>query len=341
MTKLQNPATAAALVTHVTGRTSGFAAAVLALALAVGALAPQAQAQDAATATSAVMAGMACTATAKAARTACQNEAKSDYWIAIGDCANLSDPAAQSDCLDTAAADRSEQRTLCGEQYDARLNLCAAVGEAPYDPMLDPADFLTEAELLAAATPNTYFPLVPGTTYQYVGGGETDEVTVTDQVVTINGIPALAVRDVVSEAGEVVEDTVDWYGQDVLGNVWYMGEISKELEDGQLVGLEGSWKAGRDYAKPGIIMPAMPAVGDVYRQEFALGAAEDAGEVLSITGTATTPAASCAGDCVVTADFSPLEPDVLEHKYYVPGLGLILEVDTETGERVELVGVTP
>lgn len=286
-------------------------------------------------------AGMACTVTAKAARTACQHEAKDDYWIAAGNCSNLSDPDAAYDCLADALAEFREGRDLCAEQFDARLDLCEAVGEAPYDPILDPADFLTGAELVAAASPNPYFPLVPGTTYRYVGGDETIEVSVTGEVVTIAGIPALAVHDVAQVAGEVIEDTVDWYGQDIFGNVWYLGEISQQFEEGELVSLEGSWKSGRDFAKPGIIMQAAPAVGDIYRQEFSLGNAEDAAEVLGISGTEASPAASCTGDCVVTRDFTPIEPDAVEHKYFAPGLGLIVEVDPETGERVELVEVTP
>lgn len=46
----------------------------------------------------------------------------------------------------------------------------------------------------------------------------------------------------------------------------------------------------------------------------------------------------CANDCVVTENFAPIEPDVLEHKYYAPGIGVFLEVDLETGDTNELVG---
>jgi len=142
----------------------------------------------------------------------------------------------------------------------------------------------------------------------------------------------------VAELG--AEDTDDWMTQDVEGNVWYFGEISKTYEDGELTDIEGSWTAGVDGAKPGILMKAAPEVGDVYRQEFALGEAEDAGEVVSTTGSATVPAASCSGSCVVTRDFTPIEPDGEEFKYYLSGVGLILEENPETGGRVELVDVT-
>ena len=110
-------------------------------------------------------------------------------------------------------------------------------------------------------------------------------------------------------------------------------------EDGELVSIDGSWTAGVEFAKPGIVMKRNPAIGDVYRQEFALGEAEDAGKVLSLTASAVVlpPGASCDNDCLKTKDFSPLEPDADERKYYKPGVGLILEVNRETGERVELV----
>jgi len=162
--------------------------------------------------------------------------------------------------------------------------------------------------------------------------------TVTDEVKEILGVTCAVVHNLVKENGEVIEDTEDWYAQDIFGNVWYFGEIAQDFEDGELVSIDGSWKAGVDGAKAGIIMKAAPAVGDVYRQEFSLGNAEDLAEVLSLTGSEVVPAATCNGDCLVTRDFTPLQPDVSEHKYYKPGFGLILEVNPDTGDRVELVG---
>ena len=84
-------------------------------------------------------------------------------------------------------------------------------------------------------------------------------------------------------------------------------------------------------------MLADPAVGDVYRQELSLGNAEDAAEVVSVTDSESVPVADCDGTCVVTFDFTPLDPEALEYKYYTPGVGLMLEVDIESGDRLELV----
>jgi hypothetical protein len=150
------------------------------------------------------------------------------------------------------------------------------------------------------------------------------------------------------EEGVVVEVTDDWYAQDIDGNVWYCGEISENYEafDGdlttgpELVDIDGSWKAGRDGAEPGILLPFAPEPGQVIRQEFAQGDAEDVIEVLAIDATEMAPGGVCDGSCLLTRDFTPLEPDAEENKYYVPGLGLIVEVDVESGDRVELVEFT-
>ncbi len=292
----------------------------------------------AATRAPAAAANGACAKTTEAARRACEHEVHEDLWIAMGLCANVPDAAARRACRRTAKQDAREAAAECREQEDARDALCDALGEAPYAPAVDPARFLAPADV--AASPNPFFPLVPGNTWVYAGGDETVTVTVTERTKTILGVTCVVVRDVVEAAGAVVEDTDDYFAQDVDGTVWYFGELSRSFEAGELADLEGSWVAGVDGARPGTIMKAAPAVGETYRQEFALGDAEDAAEVLSVTATAVTPAATCDGTCVLTRDFTPLEPDVEERKYYAPGIGLVLEEDVETGARVELVAFT-
>jgi len=198
----------------------------------------------------------------------------------------------------------------------------------PYQPVIDPADFVLGVN-------NTYFPLVPGTTFVYEGA-EHVEVHVTNSTRTVMGVVCVVVRDMVSEDGAVVEDTYDWYAQDVHGNVWYFGEDSKEYEDGEMVSTAGSWEAGVGGARPGIVMLAHPHVGLTYRQEYLKGEAEDMGTVLSLDAAVTVPAGTYSG-ALRTKDFTPLEPGVLEHKYYAPGVGLVLE--EEGTVRVELIEV--
>jgi hypothetical protein len=156
--------------------------------------------------------------------------------------------------------------------------------------------------------------------------------------------PCRVVTDVVSQAGETIEDTEDWFAQDNAGNVWYFGEISQEFQDGELVSLEGSWKAGRDGAKPGVIMLANPQPGDLYREEFFLGDAEDVAEIIGLVDGITVPFNPAGYNNVLqTKNLSPLEPGFHELKYYAPNAGLILEEafenDIATGERVELVNM--
>jgi hypothetical protein len=297
-----------------------------------------------------------CSRTATAAFRAGQNEVEDDYWIAVGNCYNLSEADDRAECLEDAKAEYKEGKELTKDQREARLEICDNLGEAPYDPDLDPGDFINFDDVIDgdSFTPNRYFPLVPGTKWVYDAYDEEGDlaehitVEVTNDTKEIE-YPAdsgkiftcIVVSDVVTDAdsSEVIEDTKDWYAQDNDGNVWYMGEIAQNFEDGDLVDIEGSWKAGRDGAKPGYLMLAAPEVGDVYRQEVSWGDAEDVAEVTSTTGSESVPAASCTGDCLVTRDFTAIEPGINESKYYALGVGLILEVDNE-GNRVELVEMT-
>ncbi len=279
-----------------------------------------------------------CERTARLMREACAYEFRDDLLVANAVCTNLDDFGEAIECRIEAFAEMREARQLCGEQRDARVDLCDALGEDRYDPDLDPALFVSAAE--AAANPNPYFPLVPGNVAVLEKEEERITIEVLDETVEILGIECAVVRDVEEEDGEIVEDTFDWFAQDVFGNVWYMGELSREFEDGELVGIEGSWEAGEDGAKPGIVMFADPVPGTVYRQEWLLGEAEDAGEVIAVGVSESVPAVSC-DDCVQIRDFTPLEPDANEYKFFAPGIGLILEIDIESGERTELVEFTP
>jgi hypothetical protein len=307
----------------------------------------------------------ACSKTASAAYLACYNEKKDDYWIAQGNCYNTAEED-QSECFQEAKAEYKDAKGDCQDQLDARKDLCDELGEDPYDPTIKPANFENPDEIGDGVTPNPYFPLVPGSFWKYKTrqDGEVTE-TNTDEVLTdtkeIMGVECVVVHDIVYKGNstsddDIIEDTYDYYAQDVEGNVWYFGEFSLSFEE-DLPSMEGSWIFGMDDAKPGIVMfanPLPPGVGEgtVYRQEFLLGDAEDWAQLESLDAEVNVsdhPEFSCAqatdtepGDnCRGTAEGTPLEPDVIEHKYYKPGIGTVLETaPTETtldGERTELV----
>lgn len=279
-----------------------------------------------------------CSQTTRAAFKACHNDVRDNFWESKGICINISDDEERLECNLQAKQERREGIELCGEQRDARDDVCDLIGEARFDPVIDAINFVDPLEIGNTVAPNTYMPLVPGLTRIYEAGDETITVIVTSETIEIMGVTCLVVSDIVAEDGVVIEDTVDWFAQDIYGNVWYFGEIAKNYEDGLLKDLDGSWMAGEDGAKAGIVMKATPQVGDVYRQEWALAEAEDMGEVLSTSATESAPAASCNGDCLLTRDYTPLEPDVSENKFYAPGIGVIVAYDVEEPDnREELV----
>jgi hypothetical protein len=191
---------------------------------------------------------------------------------------------------------------------------------------------------------NRFFPLEPGTIWTYRGvakdGEERNVVEVTHQTKEILGVRTTVVHDVVYlEDGSVLEETFDWYAPDRFGNVWYFGEDTKEYDHGVLVTTAGSWEAGKDGARPGIIMLAEPQVGALYKQEDAPGIVEDMGKVVSVTETVTVPTDTYTG-CVKTTEWTPIEPGNRSHKFYAPGVGLVLEVASrQGGARVELIEV--
>jgi hypothetical protein len=204
----------------------------------------------------------------------------------------------------------------------------------PYSPKIDPAVFSTTID-------NPYFPMTPGTRTIYHAntpdGLQRTTTEVTRDTKTIMGVATVVVHDTVSLGGETTEDTFDWYAQDRDGSVWYFGEATKKIEDGT-VDTTGSFEAGVNGALAGIIMPAHPHVGDQYRQEYAKGVAEDTGEVVSITGSETTPLTGPVNDLLVTKDADLLDPaSPPENKFYARGVGPILT--TEPAGRDEAVTV--
>ena len=302
--------------------------------------------------------GVSCDSSATALRRACEFEVLDEFFLGAATCAHSESDEEATECLSEYRVERVSASEECGEVTDARLELCDATGDATHNPSFgtDFAASFVDPLTIGDTTPaNSYLPLVQGTVWTYEATFEEDgeeiteviTITITDRIKLVDGIRCLVVRDVVEIDGELIEDTDDWFAQDVDGNIWYCGEESKDYEwfDGdipavpELVAIDGSFKAGRDGDEAGILLPSAPVVGDIFRQEVSFANAEDAIQILATDGTETVPASTCTGDCLVTRDFSPLDPGVEEEKYYAPGVGKILEIDLETGTRVELTGI--
>jgi hypothetical protein len=189
---------------------------------------------------------------------------------------------------------------------------------------------------------NPWFPLRPGSTYVYRGVKDgqpsRDVFAVTAATKTIQGVRCTVVRDRLYLRGRLRERTEDWYAQDVAGNVWYFGEATAELgPNGSVRNTEGSWQAGIDGARAGIFMPAHPHAGQTGQQEYYKGHAEDHFRVLSLAADVRTPAAS-SDQALLTREWTPLEPGVVDHKLYVKGIGTVLEQAVKGGdERNSLV----
>jgi hypothetical protein len=184
---------------------------------------------------------------------------------------------------------------------------------------------------------NPWFPLRPGTVYVYAGERDgkpaRDVVTVTGRTKVIDGVPCRAVNDRLYLSGRLRERTTDWYSQDAKGTVWYYSEATAELNvNGTVANTEGSWQAGIDGARAGVFMPAHPAIGDSFRQEFLKGQAEDHFRVIGLFGAPRNG--------LLTKEWTPLEPGVIDHKLYVRGIGVVVEETIKGGnERDSLVSM--
>jgi hypothetical protein len=225
----------------------------------------------------------------------------------------------------------------CGEDEEgASGNPSSGLPQGSETVALDPADFTTEID-------NPYWPMKVGSRWVY---SETDSegaqqkvvVTVTDETKQIaNGVEARVVHDVVTEDGEPTEITDDWYAQDSEGNIWYLGEDTAEYESGKVVTREGSFEAGVDGAEAGVILPADPEPGMTYRQEYYDGQAEDEGAIIKLDAQAQVPFGHFS-DALMTEDTNPLEPKVLEFKFYAKDVGPVLAVSVSGGsDREELL----
>jgi hypothetical protein len=292
-----------------------------------------------------------CSQTAQALFNACKSGVTEDFIIRNAVCLNIGDGAKRDECYGDSEDQRKEDNQECRDQKDWRLQSCKLVGEGRYDPKFDPADFDTDFHNLTH--PNPYFPLTIGNkwTFKNKVENETDTIEILDQTKLIDGVTCVVSRDKVTKDGFLFEFTDDWFGQNMDKNVWYCGEEVKDYEifNGdhpkrpELASIDGSFKAGRDGDKPGIIFLANPKKDDVYFEEFSLANAEDVTRILSnnysfgknsdldhLVPQQLAERFCAAGDCIVTENFSLLEPGIIARKYAGRDIGVFLEIELDT-----------
>jgi hypothetical protein len=298
--------------------------------------------------------GRYCSATAQQLLGACRYAAADALLRARASCINLPAAADRKRCASEADQQVHDARALCTTQREARGRLCQVVGEDRYAPGFAAADFQSDFHNPSPANP--YQPLIPGNRWKF-GGAETITIQVEDKTKLANGVHCVVVNDVVEVGGVVIENTDDWFALRNDGAAFYCGESVQEYEqfagdeppEPELVSRSGSFKAGVSGSSPGLQMLIAPVAGMVYRQEFSPNNAEDAAKTLSATyrfgddpeldrfvPKALAQALCAAADCVVVAEFTPLEPGVPPRKYYARGIGLFLDVKLDTGAVTQL-----
>ena len=298
--------------------------------------------------------GRFCSATAAILFAACGHEVADDFLVAKAKCINLEDVRERRDCLAEAKSSRAQATQVCGKQRNWRRDACRVLGEARYDPKFDPINF--DSDFRNLSNPNPYFPLGIGHRWEYRGGTELNIVEVANETKLIEGVRCVVLRDLVYDNGRLKEATDDWYAAGRDGSTWYCGEEVKDYESfegdmplrAELVKISGSFKHGRDGDKAGIIMPASPRAGQAYLEEFSLGNAEDVSEILSVTYAYGTDREldrlvprdlaqrMCPGNCVVTKNYSLLEPGIYARKYYARGIGFFLETKPDEAKATQL-----
>jgi hypothetical protein len=217
----------------------------------------------------------------------------------------------------------------------------ASSASSAYAPNVDPANF-------GSVVDNPFFPLPTGRTLTYEGvrdgAGQRDVFVITSETKDVMGVSCVVVRDTATrlEDGRLIERTDDWFAQDKEGNVWYMGEDTKLFDaSGNVKSTEGSWTGGVDGALPGIVMPGELRIPSTSRQEFYVGHAQDTVWFIDTAQSVKVPYRSFDG-VLETLEWSPLEPDVIEKKYYASGFGLIYSTsaagEVETAKLVSVTG---
>ena len=170
---------------------------------------------------------------------------------------------------------------------------------------------------------NPYFVLEPGHQLVLEGGAVRMQITVLDQTKVINGVTTRIVEEREWEKGQLLEVSRNYYAIcEQSGDVLHFGEDVEVYKNGQLQTSEGTWLAGSNGNRPGLVLPGNPRPGQRYYQEIAPGVTLNRGEVLSLNETCKTPAGTFSR-CMKIRGTSGMDSKKLEYKFYAPEIGLV------------------
>jgi hypothetical protein len=178
---------------------------------------------------------------------------------------------------------------------------------------------------------NEYFILIPGYTSILESQDTSDKsqlvITVLDDTKVVDGIETRVVEEIETEDGELTEISRNYFAIcEPSMDIFYFGEDVDMYEDGVVLNHDGSWLAGTENSKPGLIMPGNAQVGMKYYQEIAPRVAEDRAEIVSVNDRISTPFSNFE-NVLKVEESNPLEPGKTEYKYYAPQIGLIQDED--------------
>lgn len=278
----------------------------------------------------------ACTNVAEKSLLSCQTQADSDNQLAVALCQNL-DEAQIEGCTAEAENAKTEAVALCSDQNKAQLEACARLGGEAYNPTINPGDFTAEVT-------NKYFPLPAGSKSVFQGnvtqGAVTAEIAPTGETKDIAGVTTTEVKRVTTLNNIVVNNTFDYFAQDIEGNVWIFSHVSQDVsENGQVTSLEG-WTSGESGAKPAIFVKATPEVGNIYRSSYALQTSEKTSEVQSLTEELTTAAGNFSNVLKVKV-LDAVQPTAEANIFFAENVGPIEFLDVKTNSKLDLVERTP
>lgn len=304
-----------------------------------------------------------CALSANSMKQSCYFDVNDDLYETLASCQHIADSADRKSCQSSAWQARRDDSRECRSVHEARREACEILNEDRYDPdpLLDPANVFVDPDMPVLTNP--YVSVEAGHTY-VLRAGEIDEdpeeivvVHVSEDTRDVLGVPCRIVVDIVFEIEtneddeveyEVVEATDDLFALTAAGDVIYCGEVSRNYEDGVLRDLDGSFEAGIEWAKSGVLIRRDPVPGIAHRTEFAPGEAEDIIQYVTMSGGPTDDQGGevegfeCDFDCLQTYDFAPLDPESTEFKFYKADdgseshqFGFVLAVGMEDGEVVE------